>query len=426
MTDAVQDLLAFLDASPSPYHAVATARRRLEADGYAEIAETDRWELAAGDRCTVVRGDGTVAAFEVGSADPALAGFRVIGAHTDSPNLRVRPNADAAAEGYARLRVEPYGGALLHTWMDRDLSLAGRVRIDDGDGLRTALVDFERPLLRVPNLAIHLYRELREEGLQLNPQKHLLPVVGLDDNGGGFESLLAAELERQGTTGSVLGYDLMTYDAQPATLVGAGEEFVASGRLDNLASCHAALAALAAAGPSEATRVVVLYDHEEVGSRSERGAAGPFLLDLLARICDSVSSEPQAAARAAARSTLVSADMAHAVHPNYADRHEPGHKPVIGRGPVVKTNANLSYATDGRTAADFARLCRDAGIEPQQFAVRADMPCGSTIGPISAARAGLATVDVGSPMLSMHSAREMAGAADVEPMIRVLTAFFDA
>lgn len=434
MSDRVADLLHFIDRSPTPYHAVAECVRRLGDAGFTPAAEDEVWSLEPGARRYVVRGESSIIAFQVGSVSPAEGGFRIIGAHTDSPNLRVKPCADRTSDGYRQLGVEPYGGVLLHTWLDRDLSLAGRVSLrprEAGAGLRTALLDFERPLLRVPNVAIHLYRELRKEGLKLNPQKHMVPVLGLDD-APGLNELIATELRAHDITaepGDILAYDLMTYDVQPSCVAGTRGEFVLASRLDNLASCHAALSALvdaANAGLPLGTQVVALYDHEEVGSRSAQGAAGTFLLATLGRAVDAFKGGAvQGLDRAIARSLLVSADMAHAVHPNYAERHEPGHRPVLGRGPVIKVNTEQAYASDAATSAHFAALCESVGVVPQHFVVRSDMACGSTIGPITAARVGLRAVDVGNPMLSMHSCREMAGAADVEPMIDVLGAFLD-
>jgi aspartyl aminopeptidase len=431
MQDRVSDLLDFIDHAPTPYHAVVEASTRLEAAGYSRLEESDRWSLAPGDRRFVVRAGGSLAAFEVGSASPDLAGFRIVGAHTDSPNLRIKPNPDVRSQGLHQLAVEPYGGVLLHTWLDRDLSLAGRVTLGDGRGTRTQLVDFARPLLRIPSLAIHLYPELKQEGLKLDAQKHLVPVMGLGDEAT-LVQLLSDELASKGesrvSASEILAFDLMAYDVQPSTRSGADGEFIHAARLDNLASSHAGLSALIDAGSkgaSDWTRVVVLYDHEEVGSRSAGGAGGTFLNDTLERIAIDVGEEKgQEMARAVARSWLVSADMAHAVHPNYADRHEPGHRPKIGAGPVIKTNANQSYATDAESAGFFAALCGRVNVTPQDFVTRSDLGCGSTIGPISAARVGIRTVDVGNPMLSMHSCREMAGAADVEPMIAVLGEFF--
>jgi aspartyl aminopeptidase len=320
---------------------------------------------------------------------------------------------------------------------------------------RTVLVKLGRALLRIPHLAIHLDREIRETGVKLNPQQHAVPLLGLA-GAPELRALIAAELAAKSIADAepadVLAFDLMLYDVQRASRVGAAGEFLCAPRLDNLASCHAALCALLDAsggrvgspesddpgrgGPASDrqggvrlprfTRVVVLHDHEEVGSRTEVGAWGPFLLETLGRAVEGFKGgEPQGLARSLAGSRMVSADMAHAVHPNYADRHDPAHAPRIGGGPVLKMNANQSYASDARSAGFFTALCQEQGITPQHFVSRNDMPCGSTIGPISAARIGVPTVDVGNPMLSMHSCREMAGSADVEPMIRVLRSFFD-
>lgn len=433
MTDPVQDLIAYLDASPTPYHAVAEASCRLAQAGFHQLHEADAWRLTAGDRCFVVRGGGSIIAFELGQHALADSGIRAIGAHTDSPGLRLKPNGDSVAHGLRQLAVEPYGGVLLHTWLDRELGLAGRVSLLLDGTPRTCLVDLRRPLARIASLAIHLNREVRQEGLRLNEQTHLAPILGLE-SAPELKRLLVDELSKDlGTAvepADLLGWDLLLYDLAGATVAGAQNEFLCSARLDNLASTHAALTALLAAsssGPAPYTRLVALHDHEEVGSRSATGADGSFLLEVVDRLAALTSGgDPQARARALARSFLVSADMAHAVHPNYADRHEPGHRPHLGGGPVIKINANQAYASDAETAARFAALCRSVGVSPQHFVSRSDLACGSTIGPISAARVGLRTVDVGNPMLAMHSCREMAATADVEPMIRVLTAYFSA
>jgi aspartyl aminopeptidase len=431
--DVVADLMAFLDRSPSPYHAVAECVRRLAASGFQELREADPWAVAPGDRRYLVRGDGSLVAFQAGALNPAEAGFLVLGAHTDSPNLRLKPLADGETSGYRQLAVEPYGGVLLHTWLDRDLSLAGRVALRGAGRPSTRLVDFRRPLLRIPSLAIHLHREINSEGLKLNAQTHLVPVTGLA-GAPALAELLATELRAGGLDPvrerDIVGYDLALYDTQPATVSGVRGEFLHSARLDNLASCHAALEALlatCASGARDATRMIVLYDHEEVGSRSAQGASGTLLSDALERVVSSwKGGAPQGLARAVARSSLVSVDMAHAVHPNYADRHEPGHRPVVGRGPVLKLNANQHYASDARTAGLLRQVAEDAGVAVQHFVARSDLGCGSTIGPISAARVGIPTVDLGNPMLSMHSCRELAGTADVAPMLAVLTRFFEA
>ena len=441
MTEAVRDLLDYIDASPTPYHAVAEGLRRLTAAGYERADETAAWDLSPGRRLAIIRDDGSLIALEIGTGAPEIDGFRIIGAHSDSPNLRIKPQPDRGFPGYRQLGVEPYGGVLLHTWLDRDLSLAGRVVVRTASGPSTRLVDLKKPTLRIPNLAIHLYREIRTEGLRLNEQQHLSPLLGPGPSRETeLRSILAAHLS-EGETNSdsvsaedIIAWDLMTCDVQPSAVGGVEDSMIFAPRLDNLASAHAALTALigcAKRGPAQHTRVVVIYDHEEVGSRSASGAAGSFLLDTLGRVIGATAAPTgsgvtmqvaaQAHARAIANSSLISADMAHAVHPNYADRHEPEHMPVLGGGPVIKTNANLSYASDAQTVSMFSELCRRRGITPQHFVVRSDMPCGSTIGPITAARAGIRTVDVGNPMLAMHSCRETAAAADVEPMIGVMT-----
>jgi aspartyl aminopeptidase len=430
MTDAAADLLRFIDRSPTPYHAVAEAAARLRAAGFTELLEAELWELSPGDARYVVRGGGSLLAFVVGERSPAEAGFHFVGAHTDSPNLRVKPLADVTKEGYRQLAVEPYGGVLLHSWLDRDLSLAGRVTFSAPGGVTTRLLDFQRALLRVPNLAIHLQREIATKGLELNAQTHLVPVIGLESAPPLAELLaseLRAELGSDVAAGDVLGFDLMAYDLQPAARAGARGELLFAPRLDNLASCHAAVSALAAAreaGLPAWTNGLVLYDHEEVGSRSAQGAAGSFLADGLGRIVAGVKGgAPQGRARAAARSLLISADMAHAVHPNFADKHEPGHRPRLGGGPVLKVNAGQAYASDALGIAHVTALCRSLGIAPQHFATRSDLACGSTIGPLAAASVGIRAVDLGSAMLSMHSCRELAAAADVAPMIALLAAF---
>ncbi len=327
--------------------------------------------------------------------------------------MRVKPNPDIAKNGYQQIGVEVYGGVLLSTWADRDLSLAGRVFCHrEGHRPEARLVDFERVMARVPNLAIHLNRAVNKDGVVLNEQRHMVPVVGLGKEMD-LRALLAKQLDEKAD--SILGWDLSFYDTAKATLGGLDQEFVLCARLDNLGSCHAATTALAAEiGNGPTTRLIVLYDHEECGSRSAAGAAGTVLKDTMTRIVEAYpGSEKQAMQRAISRSILVSADMAHAVHPNYADQHEPQHQPMLNKGLVIKSNSNQSYATDGGTAAYFESICRDAGQPAQKFVVRSDLPCGSTIGPITSAILGIRTVDVGAPMLSMHSCREMAGTADV-------------
>ncbi|MDF3066328.1 MAG: putative aminopeptidase 2 [Polyangiaceae bacterium] len=419
-----RDLLAFIEAAPTPYHAVTEVAARLLLSGYRRFSERETWALGPGDRGFVVRGGGSIAAFRMGRKSPADAGFVIVGAHTDSPNLRLKPHAEQSAHGYEQLSVEVYGGVLLSTWLDRDLGLAGRVVLEDGS---SHLVRLPGAFCRVPNLAIHLERDVNTAGLKLNAQNHLLPVAGFELPSAGLElrERLAAFVGEGIDPKLIRGTDLCLFDTQPPALGGARAELIFSARLDNLTSCHAALSALLAAGDADATRVVVLYDHEEVGSESAIGAGSQFLESVLSRLSASYPATSDAFARALAGSLLVSADMAHALHPNYPDKHDKQHRPLLGKGPVLKLNVNQRYATDGPTAARFRAACARVGVEPQHFVARNDMGCGSTIGPIAAAGLGLRTVDVGGPMLSMHSCREMAASADVPVMIRVLTALFD-
>jgi aspartyl aminopeptidase len=421
--DTARDLLSFIDASPTPFHAVAEARRRLLAAGFVERSEAGRFGHAPGETAFVLRGGGSLIAWRCGSQPPAEAGFRLIGAHTDSPNLRLKPRAGKAREGLLQFDVDVYGGAILASWADRDLGLAGRLMVEQEGRLASLLVRIDRPLARVPNLAIHLNREVNDKGLVLNKHQHLAPLVASWSEGGSSPEAAVAEL-LAGAAGvdpaSLRGHDLMLFDLQPGAIGGSQGEFLFSARLDNQAMCHAALGALLGASSAPATAVIALFDHEEVGSVTSRGAEGPFLEQVLSRLA---GEGIDAAPRSLARSVLVSADMAHALHPNFADLHDKEHAPRLNGGPVVKTNVNQRYATEGETAALFRSLCADTGVPCQEYVHRPDLACGSTIGPLSAARLGVRTVDVGNPMLSMHSARELGGSKDPELMQRVMLAF---
>jgi aspartyl aminopeptidase len=425
MTDPVDDLAAYLTASPSPWHAAAETARRLTAAGYRELDEREPWTVEAGDRVFVRRGGASLAAFQIGLNPPSESGFRLVGAHTDSPNLRVKPQADLEQQQVHQLAVEPYGGVLLHTWLDRDLGIAGRVFVEGAEGLEVRLIDVPEPVARVSSLAIHLNRKVNSEGLLLNKQLHMPPMIALvGETAFTFDGWLA---DRLGVEAAALrGRDLGLYDLTPPARGGARGELFFSGRLDNLASCHAGLLALLSADETaiDGTRGIVLYDHEEVGSQSAQGADGPFLAETLARLAHALDQRADAPARALARSFLISADMAHAAHPNYGEQHEPGHLPRLGAGPVIKSNVNQRYATDAESVARFVAWCAAVDVTPQHFVTRSDLACGSTIGPITAGRLGVRTIDVGNPMLSMHSAREMCGAEDHGPMIAVMTRFF--
>jgi aspartyl aminopeptidase len=420
--DAAHDLLAFIEASPSPFHACATAAGRLEAEGFTERVEADAWPSRPGRH--FVRRGGSLVAWATGERHGAGTPFRIIGAHTDSPNLRVKPRPDTGQAGYRQVAVEVYGGALLNSWLDRDLGLSGRVAVREGSGAAERLVRMDRPILRIPQLAIHLDGDIREHGLRLNPQQHLNPIWGLGDpHPGAFTALVAEAAEV--APEDVLGWDLMTHDLNPGRLAGAGDELLSAPRLDNLCSSWAGLVALldAVDRPTRTIPVLVLFDHEEIGSTSDRGAASTLLPTLLERIGTGLGGAREDLFRACAASVCASADMAHATHPNYADRHEPGHRITLNGGPVLKVNSNLRYATDSVGAAAFVLACEQAGVPYQRYAHRSDLPCGSTIGPITAAGLGIPTFDLGAPQLAMHSARELCGADDPAHYAAALAAF---
>ena len=428
MSATTDSLAAYLDASPSPFHAVATSAARLAALGFQQLDEREPWGTiehgteaqGMSARGMVVRG-GALVAWQTGSG--ALTdGFRIVGAHTDSPGLRVKPQPDCGVLGWRQLGVEVYGGALLNSWLDRDLGLAGRVVTRDG---ASHLVVVNEPIARVPQLAIHLDREVSDKGLLLDKQMHLTPVWGTGDPAAGaFGEWIAGRAEI--APGELAGWDLQLFDLTPAGLLGVDQTLFASGRLDNQLSCWAATEALASTAdrPGKATAIVALFDHEEVGSESLSGASGPFLNVVIERLALAAGASGDALHRAMAASSCVSSDNAHAVHPNYSERHEPGHRPMVNCGPAIKVNANQRYATSAVTAAMFRECCEQAQVPWQSFVSRNNMPCGSTIGPITATRLGIATVDVGAPQLSMHSARELCGADDPGYLARALATYF--
>jgi len=420
-------LAAYIDASPSPYHACKQAAQRLEAAGFRALQELEAWAPAPG-RYFVLRGGSLVAWVLPESAGPAT-GYRIIGAHTDSPNLRVKPQPDANAVGVRRLGIEVYGGALLNSWLDRDLGLSGRacLRAADGGEPEERLFLIDRALLRVPQLAIHLHREIRTDGLKLNEQKHMSPIWGLEDKSErGFRKLLADELGVQ--PGDILSWDAMCHDTTPSRLLGDKSEFLSAPRLDNLCSAHSALRAMLArldAGAPDKIPVVCLFDHEEVGSTSRAGADSPFLRDLLERACLARGGSHEDFQRALADSICVSADMAHATHPNYVDKHDKDHRLAMNAGPVIKLNSNMRYASEANTEAHFQLVCERAEVPFQKWANRSDLACGSTIGPVTASALGIRAVDVGNPQLAMHSAREMCGSLDPGYLVRALTVFLE-
>ena len=406
----IDGLLQFIDACPTPFHVVDRAAAVLRSSGFTEMDEADDWADANGSH--FVRRGGSLVAWRQQTCEE---GFRVIGAHTDSPNLRITPQPDTGQAGYRQLGVEVYGGALLNSWLDRDLGVAGRVATSSG----TRLFRIDRPVLRVPQLAIHLDRGVNQDGLQLNPQTHLTPVWGLGLRTPGEFASVAAEAAGV-EADEVLAWDAMLHDLTPSTIAGIDGDFIHAPRIDNQVSCWAGLQALIdAPADSPPSAVLCLFDHEEVGSTSAQGAASTLLPTVLERIAGSRG----ALHPALARSLCASADGAHATHPNYPERHEPNHHIAIGDGPVIKRNANQRYATDAVGEAAFASACEKAGVGHQIYSHRGDMPCGSTIGPFAASSTGVTTVDVGVAQLSMHSAREMCGVQDPLDFALALSAF---
>lgn len=422
---ATQELLSFLEKSPTPFHAVKTMKEMLLQAGYTQLSERDPWNLTAGARYFVVRNDSSIVAFINGIKDPVVTGLRIIGAHTDSPCLKVKPRAEVKQKGFFQLGVEVYGGALLATWFDRDLSLAGRVTFQQSDGsLSSRLINFKNPIATVASVAIHLDRT-QNESRNINRQKDIPPVLAQlqIDQKPDFNALLAEQLEKeyQGlSVGRVLDHELYFYDTQPAALVGLNQEFIAGARLDNLLSCFIGLKTLLSCDGQQSV-VLVCNDHEEVGSGSAAGARGTLLKQILSRWAGSHEQY----CRMIDSSMLISADNAHALHPNYSAFHEPEHGPQLNQGPVIKVNANQSYASNSVTQAIFRHACLQAGIQVQDFVTRTDLGCGSTIGPLTAMELGIRTLDVGMPTLGMHSIRELSGSSDVETGILALKAFCD-
>lgn len=414
-----EDLCAFIDASPSPYHAADTAAQRLVDQGAVELFEDKVWPAGAGD--FFMRRAGSLIAWRVGAKQNANGGFRIVGAHTDSPNLRIKPNPDTSTAGFAQVGVEIYGGVLRNSWLDRDLGLSGRIAVRRSRGVETKLVRVDDPVFRVPQLAIHLDRGINDKGLKLNAQNHMAPVWA-SDPAGSFVDWLAKQAKIKKSS-DIMGWDLMMHDLTPSGLLGADESFIAAPRIDNLASCHSAVRALNASPAGDHVPVICLFDHEEVGSVSSTGAGSSMVPMVLERIHTALGGDRAGFPVSLSNSMCISADGAHATHPNYADRHEPNHQITLNGGPVIKKHSNQRYATDAVGTALAAQLCEDAKVPYQHFVTRTDLACGSTIGPVTAARLGITTIDMGMPQLSMHSAREMGGAHDPGYFAAALTAF---
>ncbi|CUB02417.1 M18 family aminopeptidase [Marinomonas fungiae] len=415
-------LLSFLDDSPTPFHAVTTMKRELLAAGYQALDEQEEWVISEAGKYFVTRNDSSIIAFTTPTLDFAHQGFRMIGAHTDSPCLKLKPNAHVERFGYHQLGVEVYGGVLLHTWLDRDLSIAGRVTFKTETGeLKSRLVDFKDPIAVVPNLAIHLSRGVNTDGFKVNPQEEILPILCGVEHTFELEKLLSEQILRQHndvTVASVLSFELSLYDVQKAAITGLHGDYISAARLDNLLSCYVGLQALLHADSSRPT-LLICTDHEEVGSLSACGANGPFLEDVLRRLIP----VPEQYTQTVQHSMLVSADNAHALHPNYAMKHDQLHAPLINQGAVIKVNNNQRYATNSETAAVYKDIANELGLPAQTFVVRSDMACGSTIGPITSGEIGVATLDIGLPTFGMHSIRELAGSVDAFNLYKILVEF---
>jgi aspartyl aminopeptidase len=421
-----QHLLNFLQSSPTAFHATQTIASELSAAGFTELDEAAVWNLQAGKRYFSKRNDSSIIAFVYGKKSLLDTGIRMLGAHTDSPCLKVKPQPELNRKGYLQLGVEVYGGALLAPWFDRDLSLAGRVTYKTADNkIASALVDFKQPVVTVPSLAIHLDREVNNSR-NINPQKDIVPVLlqlspeqTLTPN---FKSILLTQLKQQSpqiAATQILDFEISLYDTQAPALIGLQQDFIASARLDNLLSCCVGVQAILNSD-DEVSSLLICTDHEEVGSTSCCGAKGPMLQQFLERLIP----DGETRIRVIEHSLMISADNAHGVHPNFMDRHDENHGPLLNRGPVVKINANQRYASTSETSGFFQWMCEQNQVPVQLFVARTDMGCGSTIGPIVASEVGVKTIDVGVPTFAMHSIRELAGVADAHYLYQVAVAFY--
>jgi len=421
-----QDLLNFIQSSPTAFHATQSIAKELSAAGFEELCDGDEWDLQPGKRYYVKRNESSIIAFVYGKKDLLNTGIRMLGAHTDSPCLKVKPQPELNRRGYLQLGVEVYGGALLAPWFDRDLSLAGRVTYKTSDNkVASKLIDFKQAVVSIPSLAIHLDREVNN-ARTINSQRDIIPVLlqlapeqTLAPN---FKSILLAQLKQQYPlldATHVLDFEISLYDTQPPAFVGLQQDFIAAARIDNLLSCFVGLRSILQADEGVSS-LLICTDHEEVGSVSCCGAKGPMLQQFLERLIPDTETR----IRVIERSLLISADNAHGIHPNFSDRHDENHGPLLNRGPVIKINANQRYATTSETSGFFHWLCEQNEVPVQVFVARTDMGCGSTIGPIVSSEVGVKTIDVGVPTFAMHSIREMAGVADAYYLYQVATAFY--
>lgn len=425
--EAANELIDFIYESPNPYHVVASIKKILQENGFLELMEQEAWSIEKGERYFTVKNGSAITAFVAGTGDLSEKGFRMIGAHTDSPGFRIKPSPEIRVDGaYVKLNTEVYGGPILNTWMDRPLSAAGRVALESGDVMNpeVRLVRFRKPILVIPNLAIHMNRNVNA-GVELNRQKDILPLMAtISENLESCSFIKAIAEELDIPEGKILDFDLLLYEYEKGCVMGLRDEFISSGRLDDLLMVHAGLKALVASGESAATKVLVCFDNEEVGNTTKQGADSALLGTVLERISLSMGMGREDYFRALSKSFMISCDLGHALHPNYAEKCDPVNKPVINRGPIIKISANQSYTTDAISGAVFEGVCRKAGIPLQKFVNRSDERGGSTIGPVTASLLNIHSADVGTAVLAMHSIRELAGIDDYVYTIKAFAEYY--
>lgn len=427
--ELAQNLIDFIYESPTAFHAVETVKKELNANGFTEIKESEKWNLEKGGKYYVTKNDSALTAFVVGNGEIEEDGFKLIGAHTDSPTFRIKPSAEMVSEDtYVKLNTEVYGGPILNTWLDRPLSVAGRVALKSKNPLcpEIRLVNIKKPILIIPNLAIHMNREVNK-GIELNKQKDTLPLLALVnenlEKGNYLLSTVAKELDVKSE--DIIDFDLFLYEFEKGSIIGLNDEFISCGRLDDLAMVHAGIKALINSKVTKGTNVMVCFDNEEVGSATKQGANSQMLANVLERIALSMGKGREDFFRALSKSFIISGDLAHAVHPNVGEKHDPTSRPVINKGPVIKVNANQSYTTDSDSSAVYEMVCKNAGVPYQKFVNRSDSRGGSTIGPISSTHLDIRSVDMGTPVLAMHSVREFGGVQDHTYVLKSFEEFYN-
>ncbi|MBN1043409.1 M18 family aminopeptidase [Clostridium botulinum] len=425
--NTAKDLLNFINNSKSAFHGAYEVKSILDKEGFVEIKECDKWNLQNGGKYYVMKNESAIIGFEIGSGDIAEEGFRLIGAHTDSPGFRIKPHAEMTVEDhYVKLNTEVYGGAILSTWFDRPLSIAGRVTLKGSNPLKpqVKLVDLNKPVLIIPSLAIHMNRTINE-GYEYNKQKDTLPLLTMAtdklEKDGYLLKLIAESLNVKAK--EIIDFDLFVYEYEKGCLFGMNEEFISAGRLDDLWMVYAGLVALLQSKSNKATKVLVALDNEEIGSLTSQGANSSLLENILERITLALGKDREDFKRSLSNSVMISADLAHALHPNYTEKHDPTSRPLVGKGPVIKIAASGSYSTDSYAAAIFKQVCKNADVPCQEFVNRSDVKGGTTIGPITASKLNIPVIDMGAPLLSMHSVRELASVKDNEYTIKAFTEF---